>query len=110
MFNPAGVLEGAGFDPAGVSVAGLSTLRATIGAAFLTFAITVGIHTVRDGDDEMIRFMVLFWILYAVGRVVSMIADGVIDVTIRSAVPGVVLLLLSIGSVVMFRKSAVAEA
>lgn len=110
MFAPAGILEGAGFDPAGVSVAGLSTLRAVVGGAFLTFAITVGIHTVRDGDDQMIRFMVLFWLLYTVGRVIGIVSDGVIENTIRSAIPGVILLLVSIGSVVMFKKNETAKA
>ncbi|MEM7132226.1 MAG: DUF4345 family protein [Chloroflexota bacterium] len=110
MFNPGRVLEGAGFDPVGVSVLGFSTLRAVVGGAFLTFAIIVGIHTVRDGDDEMIRMMVLFWLIYTVGRVVSMVADGVVENTIRSAVPGVVLLILSIGSVALFSRSKSAEA
>ncbi|MEM7119444.1 MAG: DUF4345 family protein [Chloroflexota bacterium] len=110
MFAPAGVLEGAGFDPAGVSILGLSTLRAVVGGAFLAFAIIVGVHTVRDGEDTMIRFMVLFWLLYTVGRIVGIVADGVVENTIRSAVPGVLLLLLSIGSVVFFSKSEAASA
>ena len=81
MFNPAGVLEGAGFDPAGVSVLGLSTLRAVVGGAFITFAIVVGLHTVRKGDDEMIRLMVLFWLMYTVGRVVGIVSDGIVENT-----------------------------
>ena len=109
MFAPAGVLEGAGFDP-NTGELGLSTLRAVVGGAFLTFAITLVMHTVRDGDDTMIRFMVLFWLLYTVGRVTGMIADGVVDNTIRSAIPGVVLLIVSIASVSLFSKSKAAEA
>ena len=58
----------------------------------------------------MIRMMVLFWLLYTVGRVVSMVADGVVENTIRSAVPGVVLLILSIGSVVLFSRNKTEEA
>ena len=108
MFAPAGILEGAGF-PTDLSPAGLSTLRAVVGGAFLAFAVIVGVHTVRDGEDEMIRFMVLFWLLYTVGRVVGMIADGVGDTTIRSAVPGVVALIISIASVVMFSRAKAAE-
>ena len=104
MFAPAGILEGAGF-PADLSAGGLSTLRAVIGGAFIAFAIVVGLHTVKDGDDEMIRFMVLFWLLYIVGRVVGMISDGIGETTIRSVIPGVVLLIVSISSVVMFARS-----
>ncbi|MEM7033895.1 MAG: DUF4345 family protein [Chloroflexota bacterium] len=110
MFAPASVLETAGFDPTGVSILGLSTLRAVVGGTFLTFAVIVGIHTVRDGEDEMIRMMVLFWLLYSVGRVVGFISDGVIENSIRSAVPGFVLLIVSIASVVLFSKSKGAEA
>ena len=109
MFAPAGILEGAGFDPVGTSIAGLSTLRAVVGGAFLAFAIIVGVHTVRDGEDEMIRFMVLFWLLYTIGRVVGIIADGIGETTIRSMIPGVVLLILSISSVVLFSRSKTAE-
>lgn len=108
MFAPAGVLEGAGFDPAGVSVLGLATLRAVFGGAFLMFTITIMAHSVRDGQDTAMRFAVLFWLLYTVGRIVSMVADGVVDGSIRSAIPGFVALLLSIGSVVMFSKSKTA--
>ena len=110
MFNPAGVLEGAGFDPAGVSILGLSTLRAVVGGAFITFAIVVGLHTVRKGDDEMIRLMVLFWLMYTVGRVVGIVSDGIVEGTIRSAVPGVLLLIISIASVVLFSRGKAAEA
>ena len=109
MFAPAGVLEGAGFDPAGVSELGLSTLRAVVGGAFLMFAFVIGVHSVRDGEDMAMRFVVLFWLLYSVGRIVGMVADGVVDGTIRSAVPGFVALLVSIGSVVMFSRSKAAE-
>ena len=109
MIAPAGILEGAGFDPAGVSVLGLSTLRAVVGGAFLMFAIVITVHSVRDGEDMTMRFIVLFWLLYTVGRIVSMMADGVVDGTIRSAIPGVVALLLSIMSVVMFSKSKTAQ-
>lgn len=109
MFAPAGVLEGAGFDPAGVSIAGLSTLRAVVGGTFLMFAIVIGVHSVRDGEQMPMRFIVLFWLLYTAGRIISMVVDGVGDGTIRSAVPGVIALLLSIGSVVMFSKSNLAE-
>ena len=110
MFAPAGILEGAGFDPEGVSILGLSTLRAVVGGTFLTFAIIVGVHTVRDGNDEMIRMMVLFWLLYTVGRVVGMVNDGIVENTIRSAIPGVVLLVVSITSVVLFSRGKAAEA
>ncbi len=109
MFAPAGILEGAGF-PTDLSAGGLSTLRAVVGGAFIAFAIIVGVHTVRDGEDEMIRFMVLFWLLYTVGRVVGIVADGVGETTIRSMIPGIVLLVVSIGSVVMFARSKTAEA
>ena len=109
MFAPAGVLESAGFDPAGVSIAGLSTLRAVVGGTFLMFAIVIAVHSVRDGEQMTMRFIVLFWLLYTVGRIISMVVDGVGDGTIRSAVPGVIALLLSIGSVVMFSKSDSAE-
>ncbi len=105
MFTPVAVLETAGFDPAGVSIAGLSTLRAVVGGAFLMFAIVIMVHSVRDGEHMTMRFMVLFWLLYTVGRIISMVVDGVGDGTIRSAVPGVIALLLSIGSVVLFSKS-----
>ena len=55
------------------------------------------------------RFIVLFWLLYSVGRIIGMVSDGVVEGTIRSAVPGFVLLLVSIASVVLFAKSKTAE-
>ena len=108
MFTPVGVLEGAGF-PADVGVMGLSTLRAVVGGAFLMFAIVIGVHSVRDGEDMAMRFIVLFWLLYSVGRIIGMVSDGVVEGPIRSAVPGFVLLLVSIASVVLFAKSKTAE-
>ena len=109
MFDPAGILDAAGFDPAGVSVLGLSTLRATVGASWVTFGILIIMHSVRAGEDGAMRFAVLFLLLSVIARIISMVADGVVDGTVRNLVPVSLMLIVSIASVVLFSKSEAAE-
>ena len=109
MFAPAGILDTAGFDPAGVSVLGLSTLRATVGASWLTFGILIVMHSVRAGEDGAMRFAVLFLLLSVIARIISMVADGVVDGTVRNLVPVSLMLIVSIASVILFSRSEATE-
>ena len=101
-FAPAGILPSAGFDLDGVNVGGLSTARAMVGAALLTFGILIVVHSVVNGADGAMRFAVMFLGLSLIGRIISMVVDGQNEGTVRNLIPVSLMLIVSIGSVVLF--------
>lgn len=108
-FAPAGVMETAGLgavlEP--VSITGLSTIRALIGASFLTFGILIVMHSVVSGEDGAMRFAVLFLLISVIGRILSIFQDGSVgSETIRNLVPVSLMLIVSIASVVLFSRSS----
>ena len=61
MFAPAGLMASAGLEA--VSGLGFATVRALIGASFLTFGILLVMHTVVNQETGSLRFTILFLLL-----------------------------------------------
>ena len=103
MFAPAGIIETAGFEV--VNELGFATLRAIVGGSFLAFGILLVMHTVVNQETGALRFSILFLLLSIVGRIISMVTDGVVDGTVRNLVPVSLMFIVCIVSLVLFQKS-----
>ena len=62
-------------------------------------------HTVVNQETGALRFSILFLLLSIVGRIISMVADGVIDGTVRNLIPVSLMFIVCIISLVLFQKS-----
>ncbi len=102
MFSPEGRL--AASDLEATSELGLATIRALIGASFLTFGILLIMHTVIGQDLGALRFTILFLLLSTIARVVSLVADGSSDDAIRNVIPVGLLLVASVVSLALFQR------
>lgn len=100
MFAPAGVLTTAGLESVGA--AGLSTARALIGGSFLAFGILLVMHTVVNQETGALRFAILFLLLSIIGRIISLVADGIGPDSIRNLVPVSLMFIVSIISLRLF--------
>ena len=103
MFGPEGRM--AASDLEATSALGLATVRALIGAAFLTFGIFLVPHTVIGQDSGGLRIAILFLLLSIIGRVISLIADGTGDGTVQNLVPVGLMLIVSVVSLGLFQRS-----
>ncbi len=103
MFSPEGRL--AASDLEATSELGLATMRALVGASFLTFGILLVMHTVIGQETGSLRFAILFLLLSVVGRVVGLIADGSSDEALRNLVPVSLMLVISVASLALFLRS-----
>ncbi|MEO0564641.1 MAG: DUF4345 family protein [Chloroflexota bacterium] len=100
MFAPAGVLEAAGLEA--TSILGLATARALIGGSFLTFGILIVMHVIVSENHGVMRMVILFLLISIIGRVLGLFIDGINPEAIRNLVPVSLMLLVSIGSLVLF--------
>jgi len=103
MFLPDALMAAAGLEA--VSTLGMATVRGLIGGSFLAFGILLVMHTVINEQTGALRFSIMFLLLSIVGRVISLVADGSGPDAIRNIVPVTIMLIISIGSLVLFQKS-----
>lgn len=103
MFSPEGRL--AASDLEATSELGLTTMRAMVGASFLTFGILLIMHTVIGQETGALRFAILFLLLSVVGRLIGLVADGSSDEALRNLVPVGLMLVTSIVSLGLFLRA-----
>lgn len=103
MFSPEGRL--AASDLEATSELGLATMRALVGASFLTFGILLTMHTVIGQETGSLRFAILFLLLSVIGRVVGLVADGSSDEALRNLVPVGLMLVISVTSLGLFLRA-----
>ncbi|MEM7118159.1 MAG: DUF4345 family protein [Chloroflexota bacterium] len=103
MFAPAGLMASAGLEA--VSGLGFATVRALIGASFLTFGILLVMHTVVNQETGSLRFTILFLLLSVIGRIISLVSDAPDPSSVRNIIPVTLLLIGSIVSLVLFLRS-----
>ena len=103
MFSPEGRMVASDLDA--TSALGMATVRALIGASFLTFGILLVMHTVIGQETGALRFAILFLLLSVVGRVVSLVADGSSDEAVRNLVPVGLMLLVSVAALALFQRA-----
>lgn len=84
---------------------GVATVRALIGASFLSFGVLLVMHTVVGQETGALRFAILFLLLSVIGRVVGLLADGASDDAVRNVVPVGLMLVLSVISLAMFQRT-----
>ncbi len=103
MFAPEARM--AASDLEATSVLGTATVRALIGASFLTFGILLVMHTVIGEQTGALRFSILFLLLSVVGRGVSLVVDGSSDEAVRNLVPVGLMLAVSVVALVLFQRA-----
>ena len=103
MFLPAEIMSTAGLEA--TSTLGMATVRAFIGAGFLSFGILLAMHTVLHQQTGALRFTILFLLLSIVGRLLSLGIEGTSPEAIRNLIPVSLMLVVSVASLVLFRKS-----
>jgi len=103
MFAPAALMEAATLTA--TSSLGFATVRAIMGACFLSFGILIVMHVVLHQNHGVLRMAILFLLLSLIGRVVSLIMDGSSPEVLRNLIPVSVMIVVSIISLVLFIRS-----
>lgn len=103
MFSPEGRMAASDLEAA--SELGTATMRALIGASFLTFGILLVMHTVIGQETGALRFAILFLLLSVIGRVVSLIVDGSSGEAVRNLVPVGLMLVVSVAALALFQRA-----
>jgi len=105
MFAPASALSTLHLEA--VDHVGLSTIRAMNGAFFVTIGILLAVHTVIKQNTTPLHVAILFLALSVIGRIIGLVVDGSGGDAIRNVVPVTVILIVSVLSLVLFKRSEV---